>query len=104
MYSANRKSTDLQLISQSSTAKTRKEDNNSYSDDVTLISRYMNSPDDKRHAAVVQCRVGKGRAVLSGVHFEYIVDKLDTSNIYLKNVIPKLKDTLQSRNVFYRLG
>ena len=29
MYSANRKSTDLQLISQSSTAKTRKDDNNS---------------------------------------------------------------------------
>jgi glutamine amidotransferase-like uncharacterized protein len=73
------------------------------SDDVTLISRYMNSPDDKRHAAVVQCRVGKGRAVLSGAHFDYIVDKLDTSNVYLKNVIPKLKDTLQSRNVFYRL-
>ena len=73
------------------------------SNDVTLISRYMNSPDDKRHAAVVQCRVGKGRAVLSGAHFEYIVDKMDTSNIYLKNVIPKLKDTLQSRNVFYRL-
>ncbi|XP_071155912.1 uncharacterized protein [Mytilus edulis] len=72
------------------------------SQNVKIIARYNNSPDGIPHPAVVWCKVGRGVAVLSGPHFEYIADKLDPSIVYLKTVIPKMKQTLLSRDIFYR--
>ena len=65
------------------------------------ISELLNSPDGEIHTTGVKCQVGKGLAVLSGVHFEFLVEDLDESDQYLKSVMPKLRDTVCQRDRFY---
>lgn len=40
--------------------------------------------------AILQVQVGKGKALLSGVHFEYDAKKLNPENTFLQSIIPKL--------------
>ena len=49
----------------------------------------------------MKCQVGKGLAVLSGVHFEFLVEDLDDSDQYLKAIVPNLRDTVCQRDRFY---
>lgn len=51
--------------------------------DVNIIACYADLPEQP--AAIIQCQVGKGRAILSGVHLEYAYHALpaDNKNIYL---------------------
>ncbi len=42
-------------------------------------------------AAVIECLIGNGKAILSGVHFEYDPALLDATDPYLKDIIPILK-------------
>ena len=68
---------------------------------VEIISTLLNAPDENIHTAAVKCQVGKGTAVLSGVHFEYLVEDLDETNQHLKSIMPKLRDTVYARDRFY---
>lgn len=52
-------------------------------------------------AAIVSCSVGKGRAILSGVHLEYDASRLLDDNPYFDHIVPKLKKTgEQGRRLF----
>lgn len=42
-------------------------------------------------AAIVECKVGNGKAILSAVHFEYNPYLLDSNDSYLQKIIPELK-------------
>lgn len=48
-------------------------------------------------AAIVECRVGSGKAILSGVHFEYDSSLLDATDSYLQHIIPVLKNENSNR-------
>jgi glutamine amidotransferase-like uncharacterized protein len=56
----------------------------------TTILAYYDT--EGQEAAIIECHVGSGKAMLSGVHFEYDPNLLDTDNKYLKQIIPMLKD------------
>ncbi|WP_068466791.1 BPL-N domain-containing protein [Candidatus Protochlamydia phocaeensis] len=40
--------------------------------------------------AIIQCRIGQGTAILSGVHFEYDPLFLDASDVHLEKILPSL--------------
>lgn len=52
---------------------------------------------DGEFAALVMCRIGKGKAILSGPHFEYDPELLDHSDEYLQQIIPELKNGNEKR-------
>lgn len=60
--------------------------------DLEILSTYENG-----EAAIVTCRYGDGAVLLSGVHFEYDADFLDSEDIYLQKLLPKLKKYQDSR-------
>lgn len=47
--------------------------------------------------AIVLCPVGKGKALLSAVHFEWVPELLDEKDPYLQKLIPSLKESDASR-------
>eukprot|EP01135_Chromosphaera_perkinsii_P002002 Nk52_evm49s215 gene=Nk52_evmTU49s215 len=49
---------------------------------------------------VVQCSVGKGLAILSGVHIEFNPNDMDISDPYLQKIIPRIKETNSRRLEF----
>lgn len=53
-------------------------------------------------AAIVQCRVGKGKALLCGVHPEYDFTALNPRDPYSHPVAKALKDEEQHRQAFWR--
>ena len=55
----------------------------------TVVLAYYDT--EEQEAAIIECQVGSGKAILSGVHFEYDSNLLDTDNEYLKQIIPNLK-------------
>jgi biotin--protein ligase len=66
---------------------------------VIILARYnpeqqdaVNSP-----AAIIECKVGKGIAVLSGPHFEWNPHTLDTKSEYLAKIKPQLEANEQAR-------
>lgn len=56
----------------------------------TTILAYYGT--EGQEAAIIECHVGLGKAMLSGVHFEYDPNLIDDDNKYLKQIIPMLKD------------
>lgn len=40
--------------------------------------------------AIIQCQVGQGIAILSGVHFEYDPFLLDSQDPYLEKILPNI--------------
>lgn len=70
---------------------------------VTVLSRYVEV--ESEPAAIILCTVGKGKAVLSGVHPEYSLPHLTPSkDPYLKQIFPQLKkDEPFRRNLFRTL-
>lgn len=61
--------------------------------DVTVIAQYA----DLEQPAIIGGAYGKGKFVLSGVHFEYDPELLDPEDQYLQNIIPKIQQTNQHR-------
>ena len=61
-------------------------------ENVTVLAAY-----EEGSSAIIECKVGKGNAILSGVHFEYNPNFLYGENPYLKHLIPELrkKDVLR---------
>lgn len=49
------------------------------------------------YPAIIECRYGLGKAILSGLHFEYDPDLLDRDDPYLTRIIPTLKETNSDR-------
>lgn len=43
---------------------------------------------EEGHAAIIMTQVGKGRALLSGVHFEYTPEPFDVEDPYLQKLLP----------------
>ncbi len=48
--------------------------------------------EEKKLPGIVECRIGKGVAILSGAHFEYDPFLLDSNDGYLKAVIPLISE------------
>lgn len=47
----------------------------------------------KQFPAIIECKVGKGRAILSGVHFEYDPELLDKEDPFLRLILPEIKES-----------
>lgn len=52
----------------------------------------------KKFPAIVECGVGKGKAILTGVHLEYCPELLTKNEFFLKTIIPKLQKHNAKRN------
>lgn len=65
---------------------------------VQVIANY----DQSEKAAIIKCTVGKGTALLSGVHFEFSPHLLDLHDPYLKEIIPKMQNEDAARNEFVK--
>jgi biotin--protein ligase len=78
---------------------------------VRVLARYNpEAPGEtKRHAAIIECTVGKGRAILSSPHFEWDPETLDTKITQLNQIKPSLvaannERMALARHLFARLG
>lgn len=68
--------------------------------DVKVLSSYLELENDP--PAIVQCKVGKGSAVLSGVHLEYSVPALYRNNPYIERILPLLEKGERMRKEVFR--
>ncbi|NGX27331.1 MAG: hypothetical protein K940chlam6_01265 [Chlamydiae bacterium] len=50
--------------------------------------------------AIIECKVGRGIAILSGVHFEYDPELLDNEDVFLKPHIPNIASSNKRRWFF----
>ena len=66
---------------------------------VSVLSSYLELEGDP--AAIISCKIGQGKAVLSGVHLEYSVPALPRNNPYIERIY-KLLETgeIHRRQVF----
>lgn len=65
---------------------------------VKILARYLDLPE--RPPAIIECKVGKGRAILSGVHLEYSPDWAEwlSSNqveVEMKNDLPSVRTVVR---------
>ena len=67
---------------------------------VSVLARYAESK--HKPAAVVQCSVGKGKAILCGVHPEYHAKILSPDNVHSTRVIPRLEKMEGERKAFWK--
>lgn len=58
--------------------------------------------EEKKLPGIVQCRIGKGIAILSGVHFEYNPFLLDSNDMYLKTIIPLISEDNHHRELLLK--
>ncbi len=66
---------------------------------VSVLSSYLELEGDP--AAIISCKIGKGQAVLSGVHLEYSVPALHRNNPYIERIYGLLeRGETQRREVF----
>lgn len=68
--------------------------------DVTVIARYDDIKDSP--AAIIACSVGKGIALLSGVHPEYTGQHLPANDPFLATIVPELKEREQERRGLFQ--
>lgn len=66
---------------------------------VTVLANYGKLSSDSVHqpAAIVACKVGKGKAILSGVHFEWEPGIIEDSNLNMRNIKIQLLTTNADR-------
>lgn len=68
-------------------------------DNVSVLSSYLELKGDP--AAIISCNIGKGKAVLSGVHLEYSTSALARQNPYIEKIYELLEaGENQRRKVF----
>lgn len=67
---------------------------------VRVLSQYLNVED--KPAAIVECTVGKGKALLSGVHVEFSTRFLMRDGHRLERVFPQLEQSEKLRRVIFR--
>ncbi len=68
--------------------------------DVHTISRYSDLEDQP--PAMLDITIGRGRAILSGVHIEYAPHYLNSVDPYLKKLIPIFKEAEPKRREVFR--
>lgn len=56
-----------------------------------ILARYADLP--RQPPAILECQVGKGKAILSGVHIETDANTLDPQDPFLREIIPLLLDS-----------
>lgn len=64
-----------------------------------VLARYRDLPDSP--AAIVECSVGKGKAILSGVHPEYSYHYIDQIPTIPKKVLNTLKGAESDRQTLF---
>lgn len=67
---------------------------------VTVLARYASLQGSP--ASIISCKIGEGRAILSGVHCEYSLPHFLPSNDYLRRVYPFLKKDEPIRRDLFR--
>lgn len=67
---------------------------------VQVLSAYLNL--EESPAAIVQCKVGKGTAILSGVHIEFSAPFLSRGSRYLERILPQLEASESVRRQIFR--
>lgn len=65
-------------------------------ENTTVIARYEN-----KLPAIILIKHGKGKAILSGVHFEYQPYLLDSKDFYIKKIIDELDNNNDSREILF---
>ncbi|MFI5335021.1 MAG: BPL-N domain-containing protein [Chlamydiales bacterium] len=68
--------------------------------DVRVFGRYLNIEDAP--AAIVECKVGKGRAFLSGVHIEFCAPLLSRGSRHIERIYPQLEKGESARREIFR--
>lgn len=64
-----------------------------------ILARFADLPGHP--PAIIECRVGKGKAILSGVHLEIPAATLDPSDPFLAPLIPILEASERLRSIFW---
>lgn len=67
---------------------------------VTTLACYDDLPDTP--AAIVRCQIGKGQAILCGVHPEFSYSALRLNNPHLRPLFPSLKKGENGRVLFWK--
>jgi glutamine amidotransferase-like uncharacterized protein len=67
---------------------------------VTVLGSYRDL--ESSPAAIVDCKVGRGRALLTGVHLEYSVEHLHRSNPYIERIFTFLQKGEKARKKIFR--
>lgn len=67
---------------------------------VKVLGSYLELENDP--PAIIQCSVGKGNVVLSGVHLEYGIPLLHRSNPYVERIFPLLEKSEEMRKTVFR--
>lgn len=67
---------------------------------VKVLSSYLEL--ESEPPAVILCHVGKGKAMLTGVHLEYSIRRLQTNNSYIDRIFPLLQKGESSRRKVLR--
>jgi len=67
---------------------------------VSVLSSYLELEGDP--AAIISCEIGKGKVVLSGVHFEYSAEALRRNNPYIERIYSLLEKGDNQRRQFFR--
>ena len=68
---------------------------------VRILARYADLP--YKPPAIIECKVGNGKAILSGVHLERAADSFDRNDPYLTAIIPLLTASESKRREFWQL-
>ncbi len=67
---------------------------------VKTLSGYLDLPGCP--SAILEIEMGKGRALLTGVHIEYTPKLLNRDDPYLAKIIPALEENEMQRRVIFR--
>lgn len=67
---------------------------------VKVLSSYVDL--EEKPAAVVSCKIGKGEAILSGVHLEFSAPFLTRSSPRMERVLPMLQKAEEQRRQIFR--
>lgn len=65
----------------------------------SILARYQDIPN--LPAAIVQCEVGKGKAILSGVHPEYCTQHIENLESTPKHLLPRLRSMESTRQKLF---
>ncbi len=65
-----------------------------------ILARYEDLED--KPAAIIECPIGKGKAILSGIHLEYSFNDFSLTNRELKKIYPKIQETERTRALFFK--
>jgi glutamine amidotransferase-like uncharacterized protein len=67
---------------------------------VSILSSYMNL--EASPAAIISCKVGKGTALLSGVHIEFSAQHLQRGSAHFERIYPMLEKSEEKRRAIFR--